>query len=418
MMVYEVVNISTSLGITKVSDQFKELVLATYPGQNISKFTDEALRLIRIMECGYALPYQLGSDLIEKVHQTDSTYFNMQVQLLLHKTRTMENSVGPIADPKTLESHANYDNCGPIALCNTLQTLYSDLLKANSWPAVAPSLPESNNATALYSSPSAGSPKQRSSGSSTSDGPGPKADSNNTNQGVMLPPKIWKYIQPANEDQCIIVYDIKYFWCGKCVCKRTNKAGFYNHTHPTSKHQSKSPQNANRPSPAPNASADDNPPPAASNTDVDSANLSVAGDQASASVDPTSTLVDPDDFEFQGAFMHCHDEGSLWMTSIDDDDDDASFLDEPLPPPSLTPVPVADTTAASNEPEFLAAVQLAVAHLSLDAADDGFELENSFLQSRLEETTAVPPSVPPSAQPFFEVSPPPVTSPSPSSPNP
>ena len=58
MMIYEVVNVSTSLAITTATNSLKALTLADYPGENISTFTDEALCLIHIMDCGYALPYQ------------------------------------------------------------------------------------------------------------------------------------------------------------------------------------------------------------------------------------------------------------------------------------------------------------------------------------------------------------------------
>ena len=73
MMIYEVVNASTSLDITNAEKDFKALSLAEYPGENISTFIDEVLRLIHILECAYALPYQLGSQLLEKVQATSST---------------------------------------------------------------------------------------------------------------------------------------------------------------------------------------------------------------------------------------------------------------------------------------------------------------------------------------------------------
>ena len=147
MMIYEVVNASTSLDISHALKDFEALVLVNYPGENISTFIDEVLRLIHILECAYALPYQLGSQLLEKVQETSSTYFNIQVQLLLHEAKTMEDTVGPISDPKSLENHQNYGVYGPIALCAALQTLYTGLLKSNSWPALAESIPQSNTAS-------------------------------------------------------------------------------------------------------------------------------------------------------------------------------------------------------------------------------------------------------------------------------
>ena len=62
------------------------------------------------------------------------------MQLLLHDAKTMEDTVGLISDPKTLENHQDYDTYGPIALCAALQTLYTGLNKSNSWPAIANSI--------------------------------------------------------------------------------------------------------------------------------------------------------------------------------------------------------------------------------------------------------------------------------------
>ena len=56
----------------------------------------------------------------------------------------MENSIGPIANPKSITHHAFYSTCGPIGLCAALQLLFADLLKALSWPALSTELPSSN----------------------------------------------------------------------------------------------------------------------------------------------------------------------------------------------------------------------------------------------------------------------------------
>ena len=122
MMILEVVNASTSLDITQANAKFTVLLLSEYPGENVSTFVDEALRLIHIMDCAYALPYQLGSQLLEKLDDTSSNYFNMQVQQMLFEARKMKESVGPVTDPKSLTTHASYQEFGPIALCSALQT--------------------------------------------------------------------------------------------------------------------------------------------------------------------------------------------------------------------------------------------------------------------------------------------------------
>ena len=55
IMVLEVSNASVAQDIEKAAEYYKELNLATYPGQNISDFATDALRHIKIMQGGYAL---------------------------------------------------------------------------------------------------------------------------------------------------------------------------------------------------------------------------------------------------------------------------------------------------------------------------------------------------------------------------
>lgn len=198
LMILDVVNASTSMDIATATKAFATLQLATYPGENVSLFATEALRLIHIMECGYALPYQLGSQLLEKVHQTQSVYFNMQVQTMLHEARTMENSLGPVGDPKSLASYTLYATHGPVGLCAALQVLYSDLIKADSWPALAASLPEGNftpsSSLVPRSSTDTGNPDD---GSVPSAGGDDSAAETRTSP-LILTPDVWRYIPPAN----------------------------------------------------------------------------------------------------------------------------------------------------------------------------------------------------------------------------
>ena len=50
--------------------------LDSYPGENVTDFTTEAQRLIKIMQGDYALPVNTGSKLIQKVTKASCEYFN------------------------------------------------------------------------------------------------------------------------------------------------------------------------------------------------------------------------------------------------------------------------------------------------------------------------------------------------------
>jgi len=57
MMVLEVCYASFAFKIDDATKSLKTLTLVTFPGENISKFANEAQTLINIMKGGYALPY-------------------------------------------------------------------------------------------------------------------------------------------------------------------------------------------------------------------------------------------------------------------------------------------------------------------------------------------------------------------------
>ena len=144
-MALETCNASVSHDIDGAGVLFSNLKLETYPGENISDFTTEALRLIKIMAGGYALPVHTGSRLLMKVTKTSSEEFNRKVFTLLDSVKTMEYKY-KVADPKSLASDPDYPKYGPISLVSTLQQAYERLISFHDWPALASKLPESNNA--------------------------------------------------------------------------------------------------------------------------------------------------------------------------------------------------------------------------------------------------------------------------------
>jgi len=88
------------------------------------------------MKGGYALPYQLGSQLIQKVCATQSQYFNRSMFNLLDNALAIEKAHGPHRDPKLLEKDPLYVKYGPLGVCVNMREKYSDLVTINNWPAL------------------------------------------------------------------------------------------------------------------------------------------------------------------------------------------------------------------------------------------------------------------------------------------
>ena len=76
MMVLDVCHESFSFKLEDAAKSLKTLSLADYPGENVSKFSNEVQRLVKVLKGGYALPYQTGSQIVRKVCNTQSLYFN------------------------------------------------------------------------------------------------------------------------------------------------------------------------------------------------------------------------------------------------------------------------------------------------------------------------------------------------------
>ena len=131
MMVLEVCHASCTFKIDEASKSLDALSLADFPGESISKFLNETQRLIKILKGGYALPYQLGSQIQNKDCSTRSLYFNRSVFNLLDKAMALEKAHGLYRDPKQLESKPGYDKYGPLGLCITMRENYSNLMTTN-----------------------------------------------------------------------------------------------------------------------------------------------------------------------------------------------------------------------------------------------------------------------------------------------
>jgi len=142
MMVLEVCHASFAFKMDDAAESLTALTVDTFPGENISKFANEAQRLIKIMKGGYALPYQLGSQLIQKVCATQSQYFNRSMFNLLDNVLAMEKSHGTHRDPNLLEKDPVYVKYSSLRVCVDMREKYSDLVTINNWPVLSAVIPE------------------------------------------------------------------------------------------------------------------------------------------------------------------------------------------------------------------------------------------------------------------------------------
>jgi hypothetical protein len=362
MMILEVCNASFTFDIDGARTSLTSIKLVDYPGENISDFADESLRLIKILQGGYSLPYQLGSQLLRKVCETQSMYFNRNMYSHYDKALSMERSHGPHKDPKLLETHPLYSEYGPVGVCNIMQREYALLVQQKDWPALRDSIPEGNftpqdgvrknphgmlchicqddthfaNTCPLRGS-NGGGGKQSGHGSNSdsstqfSHGSGTGSGKGNSTFPPMrngLPFKEWKYIHPSDLNDTFILDGKRYYFCAKCVCTRTRKVGFYNISHSTDNHQSGLGRRSRIDNSNGSGNNNSNPPNQASNS-TDSrpgASLSPVDETRTHSPSTTTdTLMDVDDpggLEFQGAFLTPFDEYSnddgAWMACVYD----------------------------------------------------------------------------------------------------
>merc|ERR1740124_651011 len=131
VMVLDVCHASFAFRMDDAAKSLSALMLETFSGENVSKFTNEAQRLIKIMKGGYALPYQLGSQLIQKVCAIQSQYFNRSMFNLLDNSLALEKAHGPHRDPIFLEKDLLYIKNGPLGVYVDMREKYSDLVTIN-----------------------------------------------------------------------------------------------------------------------------------------------------------------------------------------------------------------------------------------------------------------------------------------------
>ena len=70
MMALDTCNASMAMDVDGAHASLGSLKLNSYPGENISDLMTDAQRYIKIMQSGYTLPLNTGTDIIRKVLKT------------------------------------------------------------------------------------------------------------------------------------------------------------------------------------------------------------------------------------------------------------------------------------------------------------------------------------------------------------
>ena len=147
MMALETCNASVFHDIEGAKKKMDALDLNTYPAENVTDFTSAAQRLIKIMQGAYALPVNSGSNLITKVMNTSSEFFNRKMYALLDSVLTLEMEY-ELTDPRLFVNDKDYTKFGPLAIVAIMQAAHEMLLSQHRWPALTSTLPQSNNCCA------------------------------------------------------------------------------------------------------------------------------------------------------------------------------------------------------------------------------------------------------------------------------
>ena len=364
MLVLDACHASVSLDISSASKSLEEMVLSSFPGQNINDFATEALRHIKMMQHGWSIPFNTGSKLIFKTTKTDSEYFNRQMFTLLDKVKEMERTCGEAGNPQDLTRHADYPTLGPIGICATMQNAYGELIKSNEWVATKASMPEGNLAgdydTAKRRNPdnktchicgsvfhfanncpdrsSGGSGNKSNSGNNGNGGNGGDggtgSDRSNKEKDRDFPPNNWRFTAPTDGSTTLTRNNVTYYWCATCRCRRTNRTGLWNRTHSTANHKAGlgKPQDENNVSPPPDTGGANNNGGTQSNggdgnnSSAPSGNLTPVITETEEDI-PDHVDSDPSGLSFHGAYLAdaFTDEGA-WMVGVNDDDSIAELI--------------------------------------------------------------------------------------------
>ena len=223
--------------------KFDELTLDSFPGEDVTELATKALLtdpyFVWIV-C--VLPLNLDTKLIKKVTKILIEFFNRKMFTLLDNARPLETKYRLLLDHKLLGSDKDYTSFGPYDVCSTtLQEEHSILIADSKWPELATKIPKSNS-TLLQNTPKA--PDMRCYkchewGHKAND---PICLLYDHKRGLVkhttgmadkhvptkfsskLKPKDpWKYAEPKDLTQPVMVYGEKWCYCTKCRCRATGQ---------------------------------------------------------------------------------------------------------------------------------------------------------------------------------------------------
>ena len=248
MMALETCNASVFHDVEGAKKKLEALNLSDYPGENVTDLSSEAQRLLKIMTGAYALPVNTGSSLLMKLTNTSSEIFNRKIFALLDTVMTLESEY-ELKDPRLFTNDRDYARYGPLGLVASIQASHGLLLSQQRWPALASSLPQSNNST--VSSDSAadyggtvslnGRKCFRCQGNHlVRDCPLPAPTGlANGSSSLKVKPSLaaWKYVKPVDVTVPRVDFNGKTWkFCSKCKCRATGKFGIYQLSHWESEH--------------------------------------------------------------------------------------------------------------------------------------------------------------------------------------
>ncbi len=338
MMALATCNASVFHDVAGAKKKLEAMELLSYPGENVTDFTSDAQRLIKIMQGAYSLPVDTGSNLIMKLTATSSEFFNRKMWALLDTVSTKEMEYD-LADPRMFTEEAEYSTLGPLGIIATMQATHGALLSQHRWPALTGQLPQSNNSSTQSTGPTT---PGRSTGNSSAvvlNGrrcvrcqgdhlvrdyhlSAPAGGTSGSTEGttatrVRTPLAAWKYVRPP--DLTVARVDTQgqqWKFCTKCKCRATNTVGICQLSHFDSEHI----DNYRRPTVTPTAAP---PAPAPTGSDTSSSSpiapqsnlTSVANPNPIPPGPPDVSIRDPEldhnfnEIEFTG----------MWCTSVEAD---------------------------------------------------------------------------------------------------
>ena len=343
MMALETCNASVFHDVEGAKKKLEALDLNSYPGENVTELAGEAQRLLKIMAGAYAVPVNTGSTLLMKLTHTSSEIFNRKIFALLDQVMTLEAEY-ELKDPRLFTSDIGYKKYGPLALVAAIQASHGMLLSQQRWPALAASLPQSNNSS--VSTKPAGTGTGATNGRKcyrcqgdhlVRDCPQPApANEKSGGTGKPKPPlAAWKYIKPTVLTVPRVDSNGKIWkFCTKCKCRATGTIGIYQLSHWNAEHVDNYRRPGSTPAANPASSGDTSeaPPevPDASSTTAPEGNLTSVANPNPIPPGPPDVTIRPleeatdahdiDEIEFTG----------MWCAAVDDTEFVADALMSPV----------------------------------------------------------------------------------------